>query len=158
MERATRLNIQTPHRKEPGTFLLWVSSANHHIIPPCCPVWFVWFVCLYVIKYCLNEELPWRVWSSNNQRVGGSIPTHRSKKDWQLEGWQFTSLSRLRCPWARHLTPMLPGRCNWLPTAPVYECVTLCMCICVCSTRCRPGWVKCGGQITCMVSCMTNKT
>jgi len=31
--------------------------------------------------------------------------------------------------------------------------VTLCMCICVCSTGCRPGWVKCVGQI----SCMTNK-
>ena len=21
----------------------------------------------------------------------------------------------------------------------------------------RPGWVKCGGQISCLVSCMTNK-
>jgi len=32
-----------------------------------------------------------------------------------------------------------------------YECVTLCMRICVCSTGCTPGWVKCGGQISCMV-------
>ena len=73
--------------------------------------------------------------------------------DWQLEGWQFTSLSRLRCPWARHCTPMLPGRCEWLPTAPVYgrclhECVTLCMCMCV--NRGQPGWVKSGGQISCV--------
>jgi len=32
--------------------------------------------------------------------------------------------------------PYLPGRCEWLPTAPVcgiclYECVTLCMCMCM---------------------------
>ena len=70
-------------------------------------------------------------------RLVVQIHSHSSKKrlvNWQLEGWQFTSLSRLRCPWARHRTPMLPRRCEWLPTAPVYgtclhECVTLCMCV-----------------------------
>ena len=40
--------------------------------------------------------------------------------NWQLEGWQSTSLPLPRCRWARHRTPMLPGRCEWLPTAPVY--------------------------------------
>jgi len=49
-------------------------------------------------------------------------------------------------------------QCNWLPTAPVYgicQCVTMCMCV---FNRCRPEWVKCGGQISC-ISCiyMTNK-
>ena len=70
------------------------------------------------------------------------------------------------------LTPESPALCppQIQPSSPVcrpgaligcpplqYECVTLCMFICVCSTGCTPGWVKCGGQISCMVSCMTNK-
>jgi len=58
----------------------------------------------------------WLEWSANNQKVGGSIPTQRN---WQLEGCQSTSLSKAPNP----------GRCDWLPTAPVYdiclyECVT----------------------------------
>ena len=50
-------------------------------------------------------------------------------------------------------TPMLPGRCDWLPTAPVYgiclyECVThVCMCV---FNRCQPGWLKSRGQISCI--------
>jgi len=80
-------------------------------------------------------DLQWL--ESNNWKVGGSIPTLATQKDWwhwQLEGCQSTSLSRPSVPWARHCTPMLPGRCEWLLTAPVYGiciygCVTLCMCV-----------------------------
>jgi len=36
--------------------------------------------------------------------------------NWQLEGWQFTAEVPLsKAPYPR----MLPGRCDWLPTAPV---------------------------------------
>jgi len=57
------------------------------------------------------------------------------------------SLPRLRCAWARHHTPMRPGRSSvrvW-----VYECVTLCMWMCV-FNRCQPGWVKSRGEISCI--------
>ena len=95
--------------------------------------------------------------SSNNPKVGGSIPTLTAQRlvNWQLEGWQSTSLPWPRCPWTRHCTPMLPRRCEWLPTAPVYgiclhDCVTLCKCV---FNRCQTGWVKCGGVILC-ISCI----
>ena len=47
---------------------------------------------------------------------------------------------------------MLPGRCDWLPTAPVYgiclhECVTLCMCV----------FNRCSGQI-CVFPLNDNKS
>ena len=46
---------------------------------------------------------------------------------------------------------MLPGCCEWLPTAPVYgiclhECVTMCMCV---FNKCQHGWVK-----ICVFPCM----
>jgi len=78
------------------------------------------YIFVFVFGWAVAQ---WWVWSSNNQRIVSSIPTHRSKKGlvgWQLEGWQLTS-SQLRCPWERQCTPIIPGRCNWLPTTPVYE-------------------------------------
>ena len=105
-----------------------------HLYAGFCHTFVCDFVCsfvihLYAILYsCFCHTLvfglavaQWWVWSSNNQRVGGTIPTHCSTKGLvgrQLEAWQFTSLSRLRFPWARH--PILPGRCNWLSATPVY--------------------------------------
>ena len=83
------------------------------------------FVCVsfsYIFTLAFGlAVVQWWVWLPNNQRVGGSIPTHCSTKGLmgrQLKAWQFTSLSQLRYPWARH--PMLPGCCNWLSSIWVY--------------------------------------
>jgi len=47
---------------------------------------------------------------------------------------------------------MVPGRCEWLPTAPVYGIYTLWVCdpVHVNVNRCQPGWVKSGRQISCV--------
>ena len=122
-------------------------------------------ITLFNFSLLTMPTIYWRPWLSgysglsNNRKVGGYIPTLATQRlvNWQLEGWQSTSLPGPRCPWARHSTPMLPGRCDWLPTAPVYgiclyECVTLCMCV---FNWCQPGWVKCRGEISCISLYMT---
>ena len=59
-------------------------------------------------------------------------------------------LIMLRCPWARHCTPML-----WMAAhrSSVWH-LSLWVCdpvhVHVCVNRCQPGWVKSGGQILCV--------
>ena len=105
---------------------------------------------------CLIMGRPWlsgESGSSNNLKVGSSIPTVTAQRlvNWQLEGGQSTSVPRPRCPWARHRTPLLPGCCDWLPNAPVYDSVSMSVWPCACVfNRCQPGWVKRRGVILCI--------
>jgi len=81
------------------------------------------------------------------------------------EGWLFDShfchseigeLTAGGSPPPCHKVPLskapCPGRCEWLPTAPVYGiCLhdygTMCMCV---FNRCQPGWIKSGEEILCI--------
>ena len=118
------------YQNVPETLWELQYSCLTALFTPCSQL--VWFLYFCISMGDLGSVV--RVGRSITGGVGGSIP-------W----WQSTSLPRPRCPWVRHRTPMLPGRCEWLPT----ECVSLCMCV---FNRCQPGWVKCGGVILC-ISC-----
>ena len=78
------------------------------------------YICMRV---CLYLGRPWHSGDCGCPITRGlavQSPLTALKKDWCADTWRGGS-SLLRCPWARYCTPMLPGRCNWLVTAPVYE-------------------------------------